>query len=169
MKKATYFQPLGGSITRLLDPLLAKRSHVDAALALSWPDIAGEKLAGRTQPLKVTWPHRASQDDPFQPGALTIACEGAVALDLQYQTSELIARINRFFGYTAVARIKIEQRAIDGFRPRKAKQAQKLDQTAARELASHVANISDDGLREALMRLGASVKIQKSGESNKNA
>jgi hypothetical protein len=162
MKKSTYFQPLGGSISKLLDPLLAKRSHVDAALALSWPNIAGEKLAGRTQPLKVTWPRRVSPDDPFQPGTLTVACEGAVALDLQYQTSALIARINGFFGYAAIARIKIEQRAVDGFRQKKTKQIEPLGQAATNELVAHVRNISDDGLRDALLRLGASVKREKS-------
>jgi hypothetical protein len=169
MKKATYFQPLGGSISKLLDPLLAKRTHVDAALALSWPDIAGEKLAGRTQPLKVTWPHRASPDDPFQPGTLTVACEGAVALDLQYQTTELIGRINSFFGYAAIGRIKIEQRAIDGFRQKKPKPIEKIDQATATALATHVANIADEGLREALIRLGSSVKTQKSRDINKSA
>lgn len=161
MKKATYFQPLGGSISKLLDPLLAKRSHIDAALALSWPDIVREKLAGRTQPLKVTWPRRASPDDPFEPGTLTVACESAVALDLQYQTGELIGRINGFFGYSAISRIKIEQRAVDGFRPKKIKQIQSLDQDSARELAENVNGIADDGLRNALLRLGTSVRIEK--------
>ncbi|MGL4489465.1 MAG: DUF721 domain-containing protein [Rhizobiaceae bacterium] len=161
MKKTTYFQPLGGSISKLLDPLLAKRSHVDAALALSWPDIAGEKLAGRTQPLKVTWPRRTSPDDPFEPGTLTVACEGAVALDLQYQTSELINRINGFFGYSAIARIKIEQRAVDGFRPKKSKQAPTLDAAEKSQLLSIMSDIEDKELREALLRLGTSVKSEK--------
>ena len=66
MKKSTVFKPIGGAVTALLDPLLAKRTHVDAALALAWPELAGEKLAGRTQPLKVSWPMRKTPDDPFQ-------------------------------------------------------------------------------------------------------
>ena len=94
MMKKPHFKPLGGAVTAMLDPLLAKRTHVDASLALSWPELAGEKLAGRTQPLKVTWPRRGSPDDPFEPGTLAIACEGSAALDLQYQSGELVARIN---------------------------------------------------------------------------
>jgi hypothetical protein len=162
MKKPSVFKPIGGAITALLDPLLAKRTHVDAALALSWPQLCGEKLAGRTQPLKVSWPMRKTPDDPFQPGTLSVACEGAVALDLQYQTSALIARINGFFGYAAIARIKIEQRAVDGFRQKKTKQIEPLGQAATNELVAHVRNISDDGLRDALLRLGASVKREQS-------
>jgi hypothetical protein len=169
MKKSTYFQPLGGSISKLLDPLLAKRSHVDAALALSWPNIAGEKLAGRTQPLKVTWPRRASQDDPFEPGILIVACEGAVALDLQYQTSQLIARINGFFGYAAIARIKIEQRAIDGFRPRKIKTPPQINAAQSSIISNAIKDIENEELREALMRLGTSVKAENNKITNTKA
>lgn len=161
MKKSTNFRPLGGSISAILDPLLAKRSHIDAALALSWPNIAGSKLSGRTQPLKVTWQRRASPDDPFEPGTLTIACEGSAALDLQYQTTELIERINRFFGYAAIARIKIEQRAVDGFREKKRTAAPALGADELKILSDSVRNITDEGLRAALIRLGTGVKSAK--------
>ena len=158
MKKSTYFQPLGGSITKLLDPMLAKRTHVDAALALSWPDIAGEKLAGRTQPLKVTWPHRGSQDEPFKPGTLVVACEGAVALDLQYQTSELIDRINRFFGYSAVCKIQIKQAAIDAFKTRSKRKEISLGTSETLQLRSSVEKIENEDLRNSLLKLGMSIK-----------
>ncbi len=162
MKKSTYFQPLGGSISKLLDPLLAKRSHVDAALALSWPDIAGEKLAGRTQPLKVSWPHRSSSEDPFQPGTLTIACEGAVALDLQYQTSELINRINKFFGYAAVTKIRIKQTALDTFKPRIKNAMRSIDHSEEKLIKDTVQYITDVELRNSLIKLGISIKNSQS-------
>lgn len=161
MKKTTYFRPLGGSISAILDPLLAKRSHIDAALALSWSNIAGAKLSGRTQPLKVTWSRRASLDDPFEPGTLTVACQGAAALDLQYQTTELIERINRFFGYAAIGRIKIEQREVDGFRQKKRESAPKLNAEELKSLVESVKEIDDEGLRESLIRLGTGVKTMK--------
>jgi hypothetical protein len=161
MKKATSFQPLGGSITKLLDPLLAKRSHVDAALALSWPDLAGSKLAGRTQPLKVTWPHRASPDDAFQPGTLTVACEGAVALDLQYQTSELIERINRFFGYVVIEKIKIKQTALDTFNARQKMKRKEIDPVDEKIILDAVQKIENEALRDSLVRLGKSIRISE--------
>lgn len=161
MKKTTVFRPIGGAVTALLDPLLAKRSHVDAALALAWPELAGEKLAGRTQPLNVVWPMRKALDDPFQPGTLSVACEGAVALDLQYRTTELIQRINRFFGYAAISKIRIEQRAIDQFRPKKRIERPILVEDDRKKLEIQVDSINSDGLREALFRLGESIKIEK--------
>lgn len=158
--KKPHFKPLGGAVTALLDPLLAKRIHVDASLALAWPELAGEKLAGRSQPLKVTWPKRGSPDDPFEPGVLTVACEGATALDLQYQTSELVSRINSFFGYTAIGRIRIEQRAIAVFRPKEKLKTKSLAPGEAAALLASVRQIEDEGLRASLLRLGESVKAE---------
>lgn len=160
MRKPASFKPIGGAVTALLDPMLAKRSHVDAALALSWPELCGEKLAGRTQPLKVTWPRRTSPDDPFEPGVLSIACEGAAALDLQYTTSELISRINGFFGYSAIKRIRIEQRPVDQFRPQQKKTRQALPESLRKGIERQVESIEDEGLRQALERLGQSVKSE---------
>ena len=160
MKKPGYFKPIGGAVTALLDPMLAKRSHVDAALALSWPELCGEKLAGRTQPLKVNWPRRTGPDDRFEPGVLTIACEGAAALDLQYTSTELIGRINGFFGYSAIHRIRIEQRPVDQFRPARKKARPALPEPLRKGIERQVESIEDEGLRQALARLGESVKSQ---------
>ena len=158
--KKPHFKPLGGAVTALLDPLLAKRTHVDASLALAWPELAGEKLAGRTQPLKVTWPRRGSPDDPFEPGVLTIACEGSAALDLQYQIGELASRINSFFGYSAIGRIRIEQRAIAAFRPKEKPKPQAVTPDEAAALMATVRLIENDDLRASLLRLGQSVKAE---------
>ena len=165
MRKPSKFKPIGGAVTALLDPLLAKRSHVDAALALSWPELCGERMAGRTQPLKVTWPRRSGPDDPFEPGVLVIACEGAAALDLQYGTSELIERINGFFGYSAIGRIRIEQKRVDHFRTPERKGAKALPERDKAEISVAVTVIEDEGLREALQRLGASVKAERLAKS----
>lgn len=164
MRKPSKFKPIGGAVVALLDPMLAKRSHVDAALALSWPELSGERLAGRTQPLKVTWPRRTGPDDPFEPGVLVIACEGAAALDLQYGTSELIERINAFFGYSAIGRIRIEQKRIDQFRAPERRAAKPLPETDRAEISRTTSAIEDEGLREALERLGASVKAERAGK-----
>jgi hypothetical protein len=161
MRKPSKFKPVGSVIVSLLDPLLAKRSHVDAALALSWPELCGERLAGRTQPLKVTWPRRAGPDDPFEPGVLVIACEGAAALDLQYGTRELIERINAFFGYSAIGRIRFEQKRVDHFRAAAKASPKPLPDSVRAEISREVGAIEDEGLRQSLERLGSSVKAEQ--------
>jgi hypothetical protein len=148
---------IGGSIRDLLDPLMAKRANVDLSLALAWQQVAGEKLSGRTQPLQIQWPQRLSPDDQFKPGTLVVAAEGSVALDLQYTSSELVERINRFFGYPAVNRIKIEQKPVMRFREKRGREEPVLKGDERAALEASLSRIEDEGLRETLFRLGTHV------------
>jgi len=83
----------------IMDPLLSKRAGINTALLGSWDEIAGDDFADCTRPEKITWPRRDEGPDRggYQPGVLTIACEGARALFLTHAQGELIARINGFF------------------------------------------------------------------------
>jgi hypothetical protein len=148
---------IGGSIRDLLDPLMAKRANVDLSLALAWQQVAGEKLSGRTQPLHIQWPQRLSPDDAFKPGTLVVAAEGSVALDLQYTSGELVERINRFFGYPAVSRIRIEQKPVMRFKEKRKRAEPVLKADERAELEASLSRIEDEGLRESLFRLGANV------------
>ena len=148
---------IGKSIRDVLDPLTAKRANVDLSLSLAWQSVAGEKLAGRTQPLKIQWPPRILPDDPFRPGMLIVASEASAALDLQYQSSELIGRINQFFGYQAVNRIKIEQKPILKFREKQKAVAPQISSSEKADLEGSLAKISDESLRASLYTLGVNV------------
>jgi len=64
--------------------------------------------------------------------------------------------VNRFFGWRAVGRIAIRQAPL-ARRPEKRRPAPPDPALVAR-LAAAMPEIADDGLREALARLGAAVK-----------
>jgi hypothetical protein len=157
LKKPAAMRQIGGSIRDLLNPLMAKRANVDLSLALAWQQVAGEKLSGRTQPLHIQWPQRLSPDDAFKPGTLVVAAEGSVALDLQYTSGELVERINRFFGYPAVSRIRIEQKPVMRFKEKRKRAEPVLKADERAELEASLSRIEDEGLRESLFRLGANV------------
>jgi hypothetical protein len=161
VKKPASMRQIGGSIRDLLDPLMAKRANVDLSLALAWQQVAGDKLSGRTQPLHIQWPQRISPDDAFKPGTLVVAAEGSVALDLQYTSGELVERINRFFGYPAVNRIRIEQKPVMRFKEKHKRTEPVLNPDEKAGLEASLSRIEDDGLRETLFRLGTHVLAGK--------
>ncbi len=74
----------------IMDPLLSKRAGINTALLGSWDEIAGDDFADCTRPEKITWPRRDEGPDRggYQPGVLTIACEGARALFLTHAQGE---------------------------------------------------------------------------------
>ncbi|WP_455475759.1 DUF721 domain-containing protein [Bartonella sp. B17] len=110
--KKRHFYSLFETVAKMLDPVLRKRTGLNVALIEHWLQIAGHDIAKHTMPLKIIWKRRVDQDEIFQPATLVIACEGFAALKVIHETGELLHRINAFFGYIAIDRIKIEQRYI---------------------------------------------------------
>jgi hypothetical protein len=145
----------------IIDPVLARRAGISTALLGSWDEIAGEEFADCTRPEKIAWPRNDGYSEGgYQPGVLTIACEGARALFLTHAQGELIGRINGFFGFPAVRQIRIVQKPVSATfkHPRK---PPPLRGEAARRLEGMMEGIENDALRRAVERLGTAVLQKK--------
>lgn len=142
----------------LIDRVLAKKAGISTALLGSWDEIAGEDFAASTRPEKITWPRRdySGPDGGYEPGVLTIACEGARALFLTHAQGELITRINGFFGFPAIRRIRIVQKPVAQPGPRR-RRPPPLSGAAAEKLEDMMEGMEEGRLREALKRLGTAV------------
>lgn len=155
------FRPLADMTSGLMDPMLQKRAGISLSLLQSWEDIVGPAIGASSRPLRIVWPRRLHQDEPFNPATLIIACEGFAALQIQHETGEIISRVNGFLGFSAIGRIKIEQKppAID-FR-RKPKRLAPLAPSEERRIDKVTDGIEDDALRAALARLGKNILAEK--------
>lgn len=140
----------------VLDPVLARRAGINTTLLGMWDDIVGPDFAACTRPEKIKWPRRASQDEGFEPGTLTIACEGARALFLAHTQDQLIQRLNSVFGFPAIDRVKIVQKPVSSSKGRINK-VPDLPPADRKRLVDMVSKIDDPKLRDALTRLGSGV------------
>jgi hypothetical protein len=77
---------------------------VQSSVVSRWPEIVGERLAGASAPESIRFPHGQKGE-----GVLTLVVRGAHAPMMQHVAPEIIERVNRFFGYAAVARVAIRQ------------------------------------------------------------
>ena len=134
-----------------------------AELLSRWPAIVGGDLAEVTQPERIKWPRGADgQPDRGQPGSGTLivrAAEGR-GLELHYMTPQIIDRINGFYGYTAIAEIKIIQGKLRQAKPAR-KQNAPLKGAELADLEARLETIADDKLRSALKRLGTGALASK--------
>ena len=80
--------------------------------------------------------------------------EAGFELDVQHGARQIIERINAYFGYAAVAELRIVQAPVGV----KGELTRLAPRPAAPPLTYEVAHIADPGLRDALARLGAEVK-----------
>ncbi|WP_440409689.1 DUF721 domain-containing protein [Neorhizobium petrolearium] len=145
----------------IIDPVLARRAGISTALLGSWDEIAGEGFADCTRPEKIVWPRNDGYGETsYQPGVLTIACEGARALFLTHAQGELIARINGFFGFPAVRQIRIVQKPVSPT-SRHPKKPPPLKGEAAKRLETMMEGIESEALKKAVARLGTAVLQKK--------
>ncbi len=140
-------RPLARLIPAVTAKAMARRSLALGALLTDWDSVVGPKLAARTLPLKLAFPRGRREN-----AMLHIRVAGALAVELQHAAPQVIERINGFFGYGAVARLKLVQGPVGAPpRPRPDPQVGAADERA---LGLATASIADPGLRDALIRLG---------------
>lgn len=156
---------VGTFVPRLTQKAFEKYGFSAATLLTDWPAIVGPALARDTRPERLKWPRGVEAygeiDDGAsgRPGAtLILKVDPARALDIEYKRSQILDRINGYFGYRAVAEIKIMQEAVTAG-PRAtpaAPRAAAAPATAKPDLST----VSDDGLRAALERLYAGMSAR---------
>jgi hypothetical protein len=153
MRRGGGLRRLPDLLSSLLDPTARRRGLAEAKLLTEWPTIVGPGLAGRCQPI------RLGKSTDRQGGVLVLHVAGTAALELQHSEPQILERINGFFGYRAVSRLRLIQASPAGSRSRPAPPVDRsLSVVDEAELAEAVRDIRDPGLRIALQGLGRSLK-----------
>ena len=122
---------------------------VQSSIVSRWPEIVGERYAGVSRPESLRFPHGSKQD-----GTLTLTVRGAHAVIMQHIVPEITERVNRFFGYPAVARVAIRQGEVD--KPA-ARPAPPSLRAVPVELGAGLKAIADPELKAVLESLAAGV------------
>jgi hypothetical protein len=148
------FVGVASLVNRLTRPVLGNRGFAGADVVAHWSTIVGPELAVMACPLSMKF------DRHNRHGATLMVrvASGAAATLLQFKTPQIIARINRFLGYQAVAKLSVTLGAL----PKPAAAADNgpppasPQETAA--VAERVANVPSPALRLALSQLGLAVR-----------
>uniref|UniRef100_UPI00359481D2 DUF721 domain-containing protein n=1 Tax=Blastomonas sp. TaxID=1909299 RepID=UPI00359481D2 len=80
---------------------------VQSALVSRWAEIAGPRYAAMASPESIAFPRGKKAD-----GTLHLVVSSATAIFMQHAEPEIIERVNRFFGYGAIARVKYRHGAL---------------------------------------------------------
>jgi hypothetical protein len=152
---------IGAAASRLTAGLADKRGWTAARLIAHWPEIVGAELARRCLPERLVGqgrPARAGSETstaPRRPAALRIRIAGAAALEIQHRETEIIERVNGYFGYRAIDRLQLVQGTLPAVVRRRPPAPLDASRTAA--ITNQVAPVRDDALRSALQRLGQAI------------
>ena len=146
------FEPAGSLLRQQIRKAGEDRGFAVARLLTNWAEIAGPDVAPVTRPVKVSYPQTGFG------ATLTLLVKGASAPLIEAQLPQLKTRINRCYGYNAIARIRLTQTAgeLMGEKPTVVPEIPRRSPEAQRITAI----IGDATLREALEALGNRVLSQ---------
>ena len=122
---------------------------IQSSIVSRWGEIVGARYAKVSAPESIRFPHGQRAE-----GVLTLTVVNAHAPMMQHVTPVIIERVNRFFGYAAVARVVIRQGDLPAPRAAPARPTFTVVPT---ELGESLRTIADPELKAVLESLAQGV------------
>ena len=142
----------GEALQKALDPVFRKRGFAGKDIITHWAAMAPAPYDRIAAPDRLAWP----RGERSAGGAtLYLRCAEGHALALQHEGQLIAASVNRYFGYVLVGAVRLSAEPFEVVeRPEEPQRAP----IEAPEVDRAVGGIADDGLRDALRRLGRGIK-----------
>lgn len=154
-----YRRPRGGEARAVSDlmPEIGRAAFrrfgfVQSSVVSRWDEIVGARYAAVSAPESIRFPIGKKAD-----GTLELVVEGAHATMMQHVIPEIIERVNRFFGYSAVAKVKMRQGMISKPASVRTALAPPMLKPVPMELGESLRNIADPELFAVLESLAQSI------------
>ncbi|HEX8571208.1 MAG TPA: DciA family protein [Allosphingosinicella sp.] len=124
---------------------------VQSSIVSRWREIVGERYATVSSPESIRFPAGKRSD-----GVLNLVVEGAHAPMMQHVAPVIVERVNRFFGYPAVARVAFRQGLVQVARAKRPSAPPSLRPIPV-ELGDSLREVADPELRACLESLARGV------------
>lgn len=153
-----FAKPLRDVVPKIVGETFARQGFASGELVTRWSEIVGADIAVLSEPMKIQWP-RPADGEEREPGTLVLRVHGPAAIEIQHQGEIICERVNRFFGWRAIARLAFRQAPLrrDARKVASAAPSAATAETSDR-VAETLSDIRDDDLKAALARLGAAIK-----------
>ena len=146
------------TVNPLLRQLLGENGMVLLELLNSWNEIVGTNIADYCLPQNISFNKNERTD-----GCLHLSVPaGAFAMEIQQNQRQIIEKINSFFGYPAVSKLKINQTGNPEILLKGKKNTDKMKKmVVTKEEESYITelikDIESDELRQSLKKIGRAV------------
>lgn len=135
---------------KLMRPLLGRRGLGEGDICFHWESIVGGSfLARNSAPERIQFPRGKRTE-----GTLHLRVpNGTLAMQLTHLTPQIVQRVNGFYGYPAIADVRIHQRPLPP-RPKTPGEPPPLPEPERERLDLRLKDIDDPRLKAALAGLG---------------
>ena len=138
-------------ISKISKPFFNKQGFVKSYIIDNWKEIVGDEY----------YKNSVSEKLRIQKGGgvLTIATDGATSTEMEYIKTDIIQKINDYYGYRAVNRIRFRNSFIqDEIKEKKVKKENIKNKNSINEKADiFLSEVEESELKEAINSLGKSI------------
>ncbi|MBO6782136.1 MAG: DUF721 domain-containing protein [Alphaproteobacteria bacterium] len=154
-KRAKGPRAIGAETARATGAIRRKRGFFEASVFSDWGMIVGDELSSQCVPLRLV------RGPEGEGGTLHVRVTGPLALELQHLEPQVVERINGFYGFRAIARLRLHQGPIAAPEKPRRKPAPEASAEDIAALENQLTAVEDPELRAALRRLGESVAARR--------
>ncbi len=98
------FRHASETVRKSVDQVVGKKGFAESEVLLRWPEIAGEALAATCRPVKVHYGANRNLG-----ATLIVQADSGRAPEVTHLAPKIIERVNQFYGYRAINRMKVTQ------------------------------------------------------------
>ena len=157
------FESLGSIFRPIIKDALSSDDLIEVDIMLNWVDIVGESISAYSRPLKAVYDNKINQrilniDVPV----------GGFALEIQHKEQYLLNKINSYFGYRAIHKIKVNQNI--NMKPTfiqnisTTKRVRELNNDEQKYLEELTDGIEDEKIKEILIKIGKDIILSREKE-----
>ncbi len=155
---------IGDTLGKVNKVFSNKYGKTEFLILSKWPQIVGSFFAEHSEPDKIS---RLTEDfdefgQPIFKNFLHVRVSPAAAVEFQHYKDTIIEKINSFFGYKAIADLRLQQNFI----PKKNEQSLKSERFETTEnekklIKKEIQNIKDKELENSIVNLGLSINREE--------
>ena len=139
---------LGWYISKISKPFFNRQGFIKSYIIDNWKEIVGETYYQRSIPEKLKIQKGG--------GVLIIAADGATSTEMEYYKLNIIKKINDYYGYRAVSRIRFRNTILQNqtINVKNKENTDKNYEIKDKNLDVEISKFEDGELRETLISLG---------------
>ncbi len=151
---------IGETISKVNKKYSSKFGKNEFLIISKWPQIVGTFFADHSEPDKIS---RVTEEfnelnEPIYKNFLHVKVSPAAAVEFQHYKDTIIDKINSFFGYNAIADLRLQQNFIPKTKINNKLNNRKISAEEKEIIKNEIAVIHDEDLQKSIVNLGASIK-----------
>ena len=133
------------TLPKNIKKIIKKKGHIFSETLNNWKYIVGDQL------FQICYPRSFKNSNKFGVSTLQIMAKRGHEIDLEYSKKEIIDKMNSFFGYAVVEKLKFI--SFDDIQTKFKKMDENENHVTNSKYADRINNIKNDKIKKSLLEL----------------